>query len=86
MYSSKLLPVLFACALILSLPLYARHHTPVRTGYEIKTIAGTITDAKSSEPLAGVSVMVKGTTQGTTTDIAGKFSIAVPDKGAVLVI
>src|SRR5690606_30068771 len=47
-------------------------------------VAGTITDMDGA-PLPGVTVMVKGTTTGTTTDIDGNFSIDVPDENAVLV-
>jgi len=42
-----------------------------------KTITGTVTDSKG-EPLAGVNVVVKGTTIGTLTDANGKYSINVP--------
>lgn len=38
-----------------------------------------------NEPLIGVSVVVKGTTVGTITDIDGNFSIEVPNKKSVLV-
>src|SRR5690606_32675363 len=47
-------------------------------------VAGTITDMDGA-PLPGVTVMIKGTTTGTTTDIDGNFSIDVPDENAVLV-
>jgi TonB-linked SusC/RagA family outer membrane protein len=47
------------------------------------TVRGKITDDKG-QPMAGVSVSVKGTTTGTTTDVNGNFSITVPDN-AVLV-
>ncbi|MFT3934575.1 MAG: TonB-dependent receptor [Chitinophagaceae bacterium] len=39
-----------------------------------KTITGKITN-ENGEPLAGVSVVVKGTSKGTTTNAAGVFSI-----------
>ena len=39
------------------------------------TVTGTVTDAETSEPLPGVSVLVKGTTKGTVTDINGSFSL-----------
>ncbi|WP_020596234.1 SusC/RagA family TonB-linked outer membrane protein [Spirosoma panaciterrae] len=48
------------------------------------TISGKVTDEKG-DLLAGVSVIVKGTTQGTTTDGTGSFRIAVPDTRATLV-
>lgn len=39
-----------------------------------RTITGTVRDA-SGETLVGVNIVVKGTTQGTSTDIDGKFSL-----------
>ncbi|RPI44256.1 MAG: SusC/RagA family protein, partial [Bacteroidetes bacterium] len=40
-----------------------------------RTISGTVTDANSGEPLIGVTVVIQGTTQGTTTDIDGNYTI-----------
>ncbi len=48
-------------------------------------VTGVITDSKSGEALAGVSVQVKGTTIGSTTDAEGRFKIDVPDTRSVLV-
>ncbi|NJK95811.1 MAG: TonB-dependent receptor plug domain-containing protein [Bacteroidales bacterium] len=48
-------------------------------------IIGTI-KSESGEPLVGATVVVKNTTIGTTTDIDGRFTITVPDKGSVLVV
>jgi TonB-linked SusC/RagA family outer membrane protein len=43
-------------------------------------ITGTITSAEDGSVLPGVSVLVKGTQKGTTTDVDGKYKIAVtPD-------
>ena len=42
------------------------------------TVKGKITDAATSETLIGVSVTVKGTTNGTQTDVNGTYSIKVP--------
>lgn len=47
-------------------------------------VKGTVKDA-SGEPLIGVSILVKGTTNGTVTDIDGNFNLNAP-KGAVLEI
>lgn len=46
------------------------------------TAKGTVTDT-AGEPLMGVSVFVKGTSKGTSTDIDGNFTIQV-NKGATL--
>ncbi len=41
-----------------------------------QTITGTVSSKTDGSSLPGVSVLVKGTTNGTTTDAAGKFSIS----------
>lgn len=44
------------------------------------TIKGTVVDSLDGTPIPGVSVLVKGTTQGTQTDANGNYSInAAPD-------
>ncbi|CAG5018860.1 hypothetical protein DYBT9275_06086 [Dyadobacter sp. CECT 9275] len=48
------------------------------------TVKGMVTDTKG-EALIGVSVLVKGTTRGTATDVAGKYEIAADDAGTTLV-
>jgi TonB-linked SusC/RagA family outer membrane protein len=48
-----------------------------------KSVTGTVTD-KSGQPLTGVTILVKGTTTGTITDINGKFTIQVPNEQAAL--
>ena len=47
-------------------------------------LSGTVKDMMG-EPLIGVSILVKGTTNGTVTDLDGKFSLQVA-KGAVIEI
>lgn len=49
-------------------------------------VLGTIRDATSGEAMAGVTIVVKGTTLGTISDINGEFSIAIPEKEATLSI
>jgi hypothetical protein len=44
---------------------------------EMRIVAGTMKD-DTGEPLPGVSIMVKGTTTGTVTDMDGKYSIKAP--------
>lgn len=49
------------------------------------TVTGSVVD-ENSQPVPGANVLIKGTTNGTTTDGQGKFSIGVPGESAVLVI
>mgnify|MGYP003638218186 CR=1 FL=1 len=49
-----------------------------------RTISGKVTDS-SGEPLPGVTVLVKGTTQGTITDFDGNYTISdVPISGTLV--
>ena len=50
------------------------------------TISGTIMDGELNEPLPGANVIVKGTTNGTTTDFDGNFIITDVAIGDVLTI
>ncbi|WP_439487752.1 SusC/RagA family TonB-linked outer membrane protein [Algoriphagus sp.] len=50
---------------------------------EFAEVKGTIVD-ESGYPLPGVTVIVQGTTQGTISDVDGKFSIGVPDGGTLV--
>lgn len=49
-----------------------------------QTVSGTIVNEKN-EPLTGVTVLLKGTQQGTVTDAKGQYRIDVPNGNAVLV-
>ena len=51
-----------------------------------QTVSGRVTSSVDGSPLPGVSVLVKGTTTGTSTDADGRFTISVPDNNAVLVL
>ena len=50
-----------------------------------KTITGTVLD-ETGTPLPGASVVVKNTTNGTSTDFDGKFSLSVNDNSTTLII
>lgn len=57
------------CLLLMTTSLFAQE----------KTVTGTVTDS-TNEPLIGASVVIQGTSNGTITDIDGKYSItASPD-------
>ncbi len=48
-------------------------------------VKGKVSDSDKKEGLPGVSVLLKGTTQGTITDENGLYQIAVPEKESILV-
>lgn len=48
------------------------------------TVKGKVTGEDASG-LPGVTIRIKGTSQGTVTDLDGNYTIAVPDEGATLV-
>jgi TonB-linked SusC/RagA family outer membrane protein len=49
------------------------------------TISGKVTDAASREGLPGVSIVVKGTSNGVNSDLNGNYTITVADPNATLV-
>ena len=76
-----------SCMTLLSLAYpansYAAHITEIQQTKS--SVSGTITD-NQGEPLIGVSVKEKGTSTGTTTDLDGKFVLAVSNPNAALSI
>jgi hypothetical protein len=50
-----------------------------------KTVKGKVTD-ETGAPVPGATVIVKGTTTGTVTDMDGNFSIGVPAAAKSLVV
>ena len=54
---------------------------------QVSKVTGTVTSHEDGLPVVGASVLVKGTTVGTVTDIDGKFTITnVPSSAGTLVI
>ncbi len=47
-----------------------------------RQVTGTVTDSEG-QPLVGVTVLVKGSTRGASTDVAGRYAVSVPS-GATL--
>ena len=80
MYLSKKLslwifPFVFVIGIIL----------PSQVNAQSTTVTGKVTGPKG-EPLSDVSVLVKGTSTGTSTDKNGNFSLDVANSNATLVI
>lgn len=59
-----------------------RKQVDTQSGKKSKMVKGTILDA-TGEPIIGANVVVKGTANGTITDIDGNFSLDAPE-GAIL--
>jgi TonB-dependent starch-binding outer membrane protein SusC len=49
-----------------------------------REVKGKVTDNETGESLPGVNILVKGTTQGTTTDSNGEFKIAVASNATLI--
>ena len=83
-----LVPVLACClplAVATAAPVAASSTFAIRkTSQPLAPVTGRVTDDKG-EGLPGVTVLVKGTTTGTSTDVDGNFSIDAP-ANATLVI
>jgi Ca-activated chloride channel family protein len=50
-----------------------------------RTITGKVTSSEDGSALPGVNVVLKGTSTGTVTNLAGQYSINVPAQGGALV-
>lgn len=68
----------FLSLLLLPITLSAQDTTGNQPSQQTIRISGKVTDAGSKEPLAGVSVILKNSTNGTQTDEQGNYSIEVP--------
>ncbi len=59
--------------LLISMILWFSYHAAAQT----TVITGKVTDPEDGSPLPGVSVVIKGTTNGTLTDVNGAYSLSV---------
>ncbi|MCG8310247.1 MAG: TonB-dependent receptor [Cytophagales bacterium] len=57
---------------------------PIEILIEGIKITGKVTSEEDQSGLPGVNVMVKGTSQGTVTDVEGNYSLVIPDENAIL--
>ncbi|WP_242204510.1 SusC/RagA family TonB-linked outer membrane protein [Aestuariivivens insulae] len=51
-----------------------------------KIVTGTIIDGETQQPLPGATVLIKGTSNGTSTDFDGNFSLKVTSKDAIITV
>lgn len=74
-YSTKLLLVLFIALTI-----------PIGVFAQVRSIKGKVTSSEDGTALPGTSVVLKGTTNGTTADANGNYSLSgIPASGGILV-
>lgn len=60
---------------------------PAQTGTLLQEVLrGVVKEAGSGAPLPGVSIVVKGSTVGTSTDLEGRFELSGVTAGQVLVL
>ncbi|RRA97596.1 SusC/RagA family TonB-linked outer membrane protein [Larkinella rosea] len=71
--------LLLCLSILAATSLYARENAPLD-----RTITGSVKDEKG-EGLPGVSVVLKGTTRGTSTNAEGTYRMDVPENNATLI-
>lgn len=62
----------------------SKAESPSTTQEETKRITGSVKD-KNGEPIIGANIVEKGTTNGTITDVDGKFELTVNNNATLLV-
>ncbi len=58
--------------------------TTVCVSAQDRSLSGKVTSSDDASPLVGVSVLVKGSNQGTTTDASGNYRLSIPDNATLL--
>lgn len=69
---------------VISIPGKTKEHDRLEIIIQAQTVTGQIISNDNNEPLPGVNIIEKGTTNGTVTDLNGRFSIQV-NQGSTLV-
>ncbi len=61
--------------LVLPMDALAKDYSAIEKDEDWRSITGTVTEAEGALPLVGVTVMIKGTTTGTVTDVDGNYQV-----------
>lgn len=70
-----------------TIPLFSQRPTDeIPQAQEKRIIQGTVTDAKTGEPVIGASIRIKGVKQNTITDTEGKFHLSNVPANATLTV
>ena len=72
------------CAALVALALLVGPSTTAQT--LSPTVSGRVLDAQTTEPLPGVTVLIDGSTLGTSTDADGRFRLVLPSPEATLTV
>jgi hypothetical protein len=75
---------LFLSVLLLVLSSGNGYAQPSGSRQSTVRVTGTVTSSVDGAELPGVSIVIKGTTTGTVTDLDGKYTIDVPENGTLL--
>jgi TonB-dependent SusC/RagA subfamily outer membrane receptor len=59
--------------------------SPLALHAQDRTVSGVVTSVEDGTPLPGVNVVLQGTTEGTSTDADGRYTMTVPSSESVLV-
>jgi len=51
---------------------------------QVLEVSGQVVDSEDNESLPGVTVVEKGTTNGTITDIDGNYTISIPESATLV--
>lgn len=79
------LPIVLFCTSLPALATSSTAGTNLAVQQQDQKLKGQVIDATTGEPVIGVNVLVKGSTNGTITDIDGKYELNAP-AGAILQI
>ena len=60
-------------------------HRPTALSAVEKTITGMVVDLENDEPLPGVNILVKGTSNGTVTNVDGNYRLVANDDATTLI-
>lgn len=81
---SRLLRLSFLIMILMGLHFTAHAHTEAFNS-PYSHVTGIVVDSAGQQPLPGATITIKGTTEGTTTDIDGRFSLKAPNKCVLIV-
>jgi TonB-linked SusC/RagA family outer membrane protein len=80
MLAKKVVSAFIANAIVISVLLIV---TSLRASAQESTVSGTVT-GENGTPLAAVSVTIKGTSRGTSTNSVGKYTLQAPTTGTLV--